>query len=226
MSCIDLRETTTKERIKIGFSNLKDNWENAAAHFNAEALSICGHPVMESWEDDYMKELAKIATAKSGRVLEVGFGMGISAAHVQRYKLHEHVIIEANRDVFERLERFAAQAVRPTSPVFGFWEDVVGQMPNDSFNGILFDTYPLTVSEIHRNHFNFFSEAFRLLKPGGRLTYYSDEPEVLGDEHVDALIRAGFEPEGIDWRVCRVNPPRDCLYWQSPTIVAPIIEKK
>ena len=57
-------------------------WSRAAAGFEGDdsALSILGHPVMERWEEPFMEKLASIACANGGRVLEVGFGLGISAS--------------------------------------------------------------------------------------------------------------------------------------------------
>ncbi|MFH1047109.1 MAG: class I SAM-dependent methyltransferase [Patescibacteria group bacterium] len=225
MSWGDFRDVTLKERINIGFNGVKESWSQALATFSPGKLIICGHPVMEDWEDSYMKILAAIACTVPDKVLEVGFGLGISASHVQQHQVREHSIIEANQSVYEQLLKFSQNAVGSVRPHLGFWEDVTPTLPDEYFDGILFDTYPLSDKEVHENHFSFFAEAFRLLKPGGRLTYYSDEPTELSRRHVAVLQQAGFNRDGIHWRVCPVTPPEDCQYWRASTIVAPIIEK-
>ena len=219
----DFRDDTTGERLTIGFSGLKDAWRAAEAVQTGDALTICGHPVMERWENEYMRDLASIATMRGGRVLEVGFGLGISAAFIQQHPIREHVIIEANREVFIAAEVFAKAAPSPAHVLFGFWEEVVPDLPDGYFQGILFDTYPLTAEEVHRNHFPFFKEAHRLLGPDGVLTYYSDEIEDFSPEHLARLQEAGFRSIGS--RPCHVDPPQECKYWRAKTILSPIIVK-
>jgi len=220
----DVRDTTVVNRLKIGFLSLDKKWQKAKAVFTDHTLKIEGHPVMEDWEDAYMKELSKVVCSNGGDILELGFGMGISAMYIQNHKVSSHTIIEANEDVYKKLIYFSFGTSEKIRPIFGFWQDVVKFIPDESFDGILFDTYPISKSEIHKNHFPFFKEAFRLLKDGGVLTYYSDEIDSFSNEHKECLKKAGFTD--IKSFICRVNPPNDCKYWQSDKILVPIVFKK
>lgn len=215
-------ESTYRSRVDIGFKG-KESWKNAPAEFSSHSLNIEGHPVMEDWEESYMLTLAELAAHQGGTVLEVGFGMGISARFIQDYPIDTHIIIEANAAVYKTLESFAATAIRPTRSLFGFWEDLTRTIPDGSITGILFDTYPLREEELHRNHYFFFKEAYRLLAPEGILTYYSDESACFSRSHVRALKDAGFSD--IESIVCPVTPPVDCQYWQHDTLLAPVIRK-
>ncbi len=219
----DPRSATLQERLDIGFEEIRERWKSVEPEFDHDTLTILGHPVMERWEDDYMRTLAMIAGRNKGRVLEIGFGMGISARHLQKEAIDEHWIIEANAGVLEAAKAFTAEAKSPVKLMHGFWEEIVLKLEGAFFDGILFDTYPLSAEEVHKNHFNFFREAHRLLKPSGVLTYYSDEVASFSPDHLDALKDAGFmEITGV---VCNVNPPEDCKYWTSKTILAPIVIK-
>lgn len=218
-----MAQSSVHSRLEIGFTQQWRQWQEAQAVYSQDTLRILDHPVMEAWEHPYMQRLAEIACGQGGRVLEVGFGMGISACYIQQQAIEAHVVIEANRQVFKRLQHFAVQAPHPVSAYFGFWEDVVQALEAESFDGILFDTYPLQAQHIHCNHFPFFAAAQRLLKPGGVLTYYSDEVDDFSAAHREALHNAGFQQ--IAGQACPVTPPKDCLYWQNNRILAPIVTK-
>jgi len=208
--------------LEIGFPSTREAWVREKAIFGDGKLQIAGHPVMEDWEDGYMKALADVAAAGRGRILELGFGMGLSAGHVQKHRPFEHVIIEANADVFTRLLTFAAQHPSVT-PKAGFWQDITSRLESASFDGILFDTYPVVEQELAAAWF-FFEEAHRLLKPGGVFTYFSDEVSDFSPRHHAALQAAGFSD--IRGETCEVETPEDCLYWKDRTILVPIITRR
>ncbi|MEI6191384.1 MAG: hypothetical protein WCP24_03420 [bacterium] len=218
---------TIKARLKLAFPN-RDEWKKLPAIFTGKSLLIAGHQVMQKWESNYMKSLAAIAVRNGGRVLEVGYGMGISARFIDslgRNKVTQHYIIEAHPDIANLARKNYEKEIKLGKVVIceGFWEDVVDSFENDFFEGILFDTYPLTPDELHKNHYNFFKTANRILKKDGVLTYYSDESEGFSDDHIKKLMEVGFKE--YSFKACKVSPPKDCIYWDKKVLIAPMVVK-
>ena len=218
-------EKSYKESDEMAINFDKKEWVNAGAQFSEHSLRILGEPVMEDWETPYMEELAEVACSNGGTVLELGFGMAISAKFIQQHDIRKHIIIEANKDVVEQARLFAQNALHEVEVLEGFWEDVIEKIPDGSIDGILFDTYPVTELELYQNHFSFFPFAYRKLKEGGIFTYYSDEVDTFGAVHLRRLKEAGFRSENIKSIVTKVNPPKDCEYWKASTVLTPIVKK-
>ena len=152
---------------------LQDAWCRLPVNFSEDELRIGAFQVMQSWERPLMEVLAQAVTRSYGDVLEVGFGMGISASAILRFGCQSYTVVEAHPDVASKARAWAAKQNTPVRIIEAFWEDVVESLgPN--YDGVLFDTYPLSDEEKSKNHFAFIPVAPALLRPGGVLTYYSD----------------------------------------------------
>lgn len=218
-----------------------ENWKSINADFHTtedgrgEVLEIDGHPVMEQWEHPYMAELARVATSHGGRVLEVGFGLGLSATAIQKFKIDEHVIIEANAGVIERAKKWAQDKPNKVTFMHGLWQDEVAKLEDKSLDGVLYDTYPLTKEEQHTHQFDFIRQIFPKLRPGAVLTYCNlTSIGVLRGQHewkdlwhktqVPHLRNIGFDK--MSFSTVPVNPPEACEYYSHSEALLPTCLKR
>lgn len=226
-----------------GYQDLKSDanprrWADEKEQLSNKALSIEGHPVMERWETPYMEEFAALVCRNGGCILECGFGMGISASAIQSHAPDEHIIIEANLDVFKRLQAFQEKAEHQVAPIFGLATEIAQSFPPEVFDGIFYDTYPLNKNEQHTHQFAFIKTAYHALKPGGILSYCNltstgslkadyDSWEALFEEtQIPHLVAAGVPEYDIKGLIVfKVYPPKDCIYFQHDAAMIPIIGK-
>tara|TARA_R110001583_G_scaffold10873_1_gene49835 strand:+ start:121 stop:699 length:579 start_codon:yes stop_codon:yes gene_type:complete len=107
---------------------VEDNTDNS--HRNQE--------VMGSWEDPLMKRHAEVACENGGHILEIGFGMGISADYIQQQNPDSHTIIESHPQIIEKLKVWADD--KPNVIIIeGRWHDVTGSL--GIYDGIFYDTF-------------------------------------------------------------------------------------
>ena len=63
--------------------------------------------IMMAWEHPLMKRHAEIVCQNGGDILEIGFGMGISAQYIQEYDIDSHTIIEIHPEIAEKAREWA-----------------------------------------------------------------------------------------------------------------------
>lgn len=202
---------------------IDERWESSKAELSSTQLVIDNQQVMQDWERPYMEAMARVVAAGHGDVLEIGFGMAISATFIQELGVRSHTIVECNEDVQAEFHRWRAKYPdRDIRLLRGRWQEALEGA--GEFDAIFFDSYPLTEMEFQEYVVesctfaeHFFATAAKHLRPGGVFSYYSNEIDSLSRRHQRALLKHFRE---ISFTVCEpLYPPRDCNYWWADSMV-------
>lgn len=199
-----------------------DDWREFPVVDGEGELLIGGWQVMQEWERPLMSVLANAVAGMDRDVLEVGWGMGISASEIASIGCRSYSVIEAHPVIAERAHAWGQEQPFPVRVIEGLWQDVVGSLDRQ-FDSILFDTYPLSAMERGQNHFEFIPFAAALLRQDGVFTAYSDETLDFRSSHLRLLFDSFSEVRLI--RVDNLVPPLDCEYWSESTMVIPVASK-
>ncbi len=203
-------------------AGIERSWTGSRAEYTPSELIIEGQQVMQDWEEPLMKAMAEIVTESKGDIVEVGFGMGISASYIQEGCPRSHSIIECNHDVIKAFTEWKhTYPGRDIRLLQGRWQEVVESL--QEYDGVFFDTYPTSEEEFEQSVINSinFAEAFipaaaKLLRPGGVFTYYTNEIDSFSRRHQRLLLRH-FSSFTLSI-VRSLVPPEDCHYWWADSM--------
>ena len=141
-----------------------------------ELLDDHGNAIMMEWERPIMKEQAKTTTLKGGRVLNIGFGMGIIDSYIAETDgVTEHWIIEPHPDV--QREMMKRGWLTKANCIFTTWQEALPYLPQ--FDGIYIDTWSESLVPFYRDVKN-------ILKPDGVFTFFNNpRSDVKGLHMID-----------------------------------------
>jgi protein-L-isoaspartate O-methyltransferase len=121
--------------------------------------------VMMEWEKAYMQACID-ALKPFGNVLEVGFGCGYSATHIQTYRPKSHTIIEYHPVVAAKARQWAKEYSHVTI-IEDTWQHALDQL--GVFDCIFFDDYPIESEEHLHQLEEQAHNSFSLLEKGKEL---------------------------------------------------------
>jgi len=138
-------------------------------------ISDSGEEVMMSWEDSLMSASAAYVTQNGGDILEIGFGMGISAGYIHSHSISSHTIIENHPQILEKLKTWSSGKSN-VAIISQSWADVTGSL--STYDGIFYDTYG-----DERNHL-FSSSLSGLTKSGTKVTFWNNNQDESNDLNI------------------------------------------
>ena len=118
--------------------------------------------VMMEWERELMK--AHVDLLPNGDILEIGFGMGISANHIQKKGVNSHTICEVNPQILEVAKEWAKDKPNVTI-IEGDWINTLPNL-NKKFDGIFYDADCYNIMSFRSVIVD------RFLKKNGVFTYF------------------------------------------------------
>jgi spermidine synthase len=195
------------------------SWRATTLTYDADGLSADSLQVMQYWEQPLMERLAQYATRNRGRVLEIGFGLGISAQEIIKCGCDEYVVVEAHPEIAKQARAWGHRQSVPVTVVEDFWQNVLQDLGR--FDGILFDTYLINDDPRSNNYYRFLPVAHHLLAPIGGITYYTEDTREFRAEHMALLLRHFdlIELSVVD----KLAPPLTCRYWKHDHMVVPYV---
>ena len=149
--------------------------------------------VMHEWESPIMEEKAKWVCQNGGDILEIGFGMGISAGYIQKQKINSHTICEINPQILKNLYKWAQN--KPNVTILeGDWYDNIDKM--SKYHGILYDPH-------NDKHWQDFRHVIpKIANPKCKITWWNNHEQAV---NLHKLKETMFE-------VLNVNPPKNTYF--------------
>ena len=173
--------------------------------FSDDKITISGSniDVMMDWEAPIMSASAAYVTQGGGNILEVGFGMGISANYIQSHSISSHTIIENHPQVISKSREWASGKSNVTI-VSQSWQEVTQSL--GTFDGIFFDDFGGEYEDIS-------SSLQYLTKSGTKMTFWNNYNSASNPINPSA-----------DLQEITVTPTANNSYWTGSIYYMPKLE--
>ena len=108
--------------------------------FSDDRITVSGSniQVMMDWEHPIMSASADYVTQGGGKILEIGFGMGIASGYIQSHSISSHTIVENHPQVISKSREWASGKSNVTI-VSQSWQEVTQSL--GTFDGMFFDDF-------------------------------------------------------------------------------------
>ena len=173
-------------------------FESDKIYYTEEGIEF---EVMMDWEAPLMSASAAYVCQNGGDILEIGFGMGISAGYIQSHSITSHTIIENHPAIILKAKAWASGKSNVTI-VTGSWYDVKDDL--STYDGLFYDTW----GDDDMQYFS--SSLSSLVKEGGVVTWWNNLEEENNFYNIP----------NVDYQQYPVSPPTN-IYFNNTTYYLP-----
>ena len=181
----------------LSFYNNKIVVEDSGSDYN-------NMEVMMDWEDSMMSASSAYVTQNGGDILEIGFGMGISAGYMHSHSISSHTIIENHPQIIPKAVEWAEGKSNVTI-ISQSWHEVTGSL--GTYDGIFYDVFG------DDNWYRFSSSLSDLTKPDAKITCFNSEITSSNPYR----LKASYE-------TINVTPGSNNTYFNNDTYYLPKVE--
>ena len=175
-------------------------FESDKIHYYDENFGL-NFEVMMDWEDSLMSASAAYVCQNGGDILEIGFGMGISAGYIQSHSINSHTVIENHPDIIPRAQAWASGKSNVTI-ITSSWYEVKDNL--STYDGLFYDTF----GDDDMQYFS--SSLSSLVKSGGIATWWNNNTNESNYYNIPNITYDQYS----------VNPPQN-NYFNSNTYYLP-----
>ena len=182
----------------MAYINENLTFESNKIYYTEEGIEF---EVMMSWEDSLMSASAAYVCRGGGDILEIGFGMGISAGYMHSHSISSHTIIENHPEVIPKAQAWASGKSNVTI-ITGSWYDVKDSL--STYDGVFYDTFG------DDDMIYFSSSLSSLVKEGGVATWWNNLEEENNFYNIP----------NVTYQQYSVDPPTN-MYFNNTTYYLP-----
>lgn len=175
------------------YKNRTLTFEEDKIYFVDEDLTF---EVMMEWEAPIMEASANYVCENGGDILEIGFGMGISAGYIQGSSIKSHTIVECHPQVLEKAREWATDKPNVTI-IEGEWFNIKDSLA--TYDGVFYDTYG-------ESDWSLFSKNIEsLVKPNAKVTWWNNNTNYTTIHDIN----------GVVYEVINIDTPPENNYFNS-----------
>ena len=167
-------------------------------HNNSTNETDCFEVMME-WEHSLMSASAAYVCEGGGDILEIGFGMGISAGYIQSHSIDSHTIVENHPDIIPKAVAWASNKSN-VNIISGSWyrkmrssDGITWTNIFSTYDGLFYDTY----GDSDMQYFS--SSLSSYMKPGGRACWWNS---ITGSNNY-------YNIPDVTYEIIDIDPPKN-----------------